>query len=216
MKTPVIMEREIMGVTVRQNHKTKMFNANDLHKLASHHRKAEGLPARQIGQYFDLDSTQELMREVCLTEVIKLEDVKKSARGKNGGTWIHPIIFIDMAMWYSPKLKVRIINWVLDGLMELRDESGESFKRMNSTLSRTYPKEFDSPLAFIKVSKAIAEACNVGSGDDKWQRATKEQLELRTSIQENIELIADLCPNSGECLNKAISKAKQKLPRAKQ
>lgn len=214
MKTAVIMEREIMGVVVRQNHKSKLFSANDLHKLASAHRKAEGLPARQIGQYFDLDSTQELIKEVCLTEVLKLEDVKKSARGKFGGTWIHPIVFIDMAMWYSPKLKVKIINWVLDGLMELRDESGESFKRMNKTLSRNFPKEFESPLSFIKVSKAIAEACNVGEGENKWQRASKEQLELRNSIQENIELIADLCPNAGECLNKAISKAKQRLPRA--
>ena len=213
MKTGMIMEREIMGVTVRQNHKTKMFNANDLHKVACHHRKAEGLAARQIGQYFDLDATKELLKEVCLTEVIKLEDVKKSSKGKHGGTWIHPIIFIDMAMWYSPKLKVRIINWVLDGLMELRDESGESFKRMNKTLARNYPSEFESPLSFIKVSKAIAEACNVGTGENKWQKASKEQLGLRTSIQDNIELIADLCPNSGECLNKAISKAKSKLPR---
>ena len=172
-----------MGVTVRQNHKTRMFNANDLHKLATSHRKAEGLAARQIGQYFELDSTQDLIKEVCLAELLKLDDVKKSARGKNGGTWIHPIVFVDMAMWYSPKLKVRIINWVLDGLMDLRDESGESFKRMNKTLSRTYPREFENPLAFIKVSKAIAEACNVGEGQDKWQKASKEQLELRDSIQ---------------------------------
>lgn len=212
MKTPVIMEREIMGVVVRQNHKTKMFNANDLHKLACQHRKVEGLPARQIGQYFDLDSTQELIKEVCLAEVIRFEDAKKAARGKNGGTWIHPVIFIDMAMWYSPKLKVRIINWVLDGLMEIRDESGESFKRMNKTLSRIFPNEFENPLSFIKVSKVIAEACNVSEGPDKWQKATKKQLELRDNIQKNIELIADLCPNAGECLNKSIGKAKRMLP----
>lgn len=215
MKTQVIMERKLMGMVVRQNHKTKMFNANDLHKLACEHRKAEGLAARQIGQYFDLDSTQDLIKEVCLSEVLKLDDVKKSARGKNGGTWVHPILFVDMAMWYSPKLKVRIINWVLDGLMELRDESGDSFKRMNKTLSRNFEDEFKNPLAFMKVSNTIAEACNVGTGPDKWQKATKEQLELRDAIQTNIEVIADMCPNAGECLNKSINKAKARLPRAK-
>lgn len=213
LKTSVIMERKLMGVVVRQNHKSKLFSANDLHKLACEHRKAEGLAARQIGQYFDLDSTDELIKEICLTEVLKLDDVKKSARGKNGGTWIHPILFVDMAMWYSPKLKVRIINWVLDGLMEVRDESGDSYKRMNKTLTRYFPKEFEAPLAYIRVSNAIADACNVGSEKDKWQKATKEQLQLRHDIQENIELIADLCSNAGECLNKAISKAKAKLPR---
>ena len=98
MKTSVIMNREIMGVTVRQNHKTKMFNANDLHKLANEHRKVEGLTAKQLSQYFILDSSEELIKEVCLTEVLKLDDVKKSARGKQGGTWVHPIVFVDLAM----------------------------------------------------------------------------------------------------------------------
>lgn len=213
MKTSVIMEREVMGMVVRQNHKNKLFNANDLHKLANEHRKVEGLKPKQLSQYFVLDSTEDLVKEICLDEVLKLEDVKKSARGKHGGTWVHPIVFVDMAMWYSPKLKVRILNWVLDGLMDLRDESGESFKRMNKTLSRHFPNEFDSPAGFIKVSKAIADACNV-SGDKKWERASKEQLKLRDDIQRNIELIADLCPNAGECISKSISKAKSTLPRS--
>ena len=174
-----------MGVVVRQNHKTGMFNANDLHKLANEHRAIEGLKPKQLNQYFILDSTEDLINEICLTEVIKLDDAKKSARGKNGGTWVHPVVFVDLAMWYSPKLKVRIINWVLDGLMEVRDESGDSFKRMNKTLARTFEDEFNNPLQYIKVSKAIAEACNVGEGTDKWQNASKAQLKLRDSIQSN-------------------------------
>ena len=208
MKTAVVMTRTIMGCDVRQNHKTKMFNANDLHKLGNEHRKVMGLGAKQLSQYFNLDSTNELIKEVCLTDVIKLEDAKKSSRGKHGGTWVHPIVFVDLAMWYSPKLRVHIIKWVLDGLMELRDESGESFKRMNKTMARSYPKEFCAPLSYIKAAKVIAEACGVSDGPDKWQRASAKQLKLRDSIQKNIEIIADLCPNAGECLSKSISKAR--------
>jgi hypothetical protein len=208
MKIPVIMERQMMGMPIRQNHKTKMFNANDLHKLANEHRAVEGLKPKQLAQYFLLDSTSDLIREICLTEVIRLDDAKKSARGKDGGTWIHPILFVDLAMWYSPKLKVRIINWVIDGLMELRDESGESFKRMNKTLTNIFPNEFNSPMQFIKASRAVSSACGVGDGPDKWQKATRDQLKMRDSIQSNIELIADLCANAGECISKSISKAK--------
>lgn len=51
MKTAVIMTREIMGCEVRQNHKTKMFNANDLHKLGNEHRKVLGLGAKQLQAY---------------------------------------------------------------------------------------------------------------------------------------------------------------------
>ena len=208
MKTAVIMTREIMGCEVRQNHKTKMFNANDLHKLGNEHRKVLGLGAKQLQAYFNLDSTDELIKELCLTEVLKLDDAKKSSRGKHGGTWVHPVVFIDLAMWYSPKLRVHILQWVIDGLMDARDESGESFKRMNKTLARCFPDEFSHPLSYIKAAKAIAEACGVGEGQDKWQRANEQQLKLRNTIQSNIEIIADLCPNAGECLSKAIQKAK--------
>jgi len=208
MKTAVIMKRELMGIPVRQNHKTKMFNANDLHKIGNEHRKILGLPAKQLAQYFTIAPTDELIKEICLTEVIRLDDVKKATKGKEGGTWVHPILFVDLAMWYSPKLKYQIIKWVMDDLMEARDESGDSYKRMSSTLSRCFPKEFDHPLSYVRVAKAIAAACGVQEGADKWQKASERQLKLRDKIQANIELIADLCPNAGECINKAIEKAR--------
>jgi hypothetical protein len=207
MKTAVIMKRELMGIEVRQNHKTKMFNANDLHKIGNEHRKVIGLPPKQLAHYFGLDSTGELIKELCLTEVCRLADAKQSTKGKYGGTWVHPVIFVDLAMWYSPKLRVQIIKWALDSLMEARDESGDSFNRMNSTLARVFKDEFNGPISFIKAAKAIAAACGVGEGPDKWQRASEEQLKLRQSIQDNIELIADLCPNAGECISKSIAKA---------
>ena len=203
------MKRELMGITVRQNHKTNMFNANDLHKIGNEHRKILGLPAKQLAQYFTIAPTEELIKEICLTEVIKLDDVKKATKGKDGGTWVHPIIFADLAMWYSPKLKYKVLKWVIDDLMAARDESGDSYKRMSSTLSRCFPKEFEQPLSFIKVARAIANACNVQECADKWQKATEAQLKLRDRIQSNIELIADLCPNAGECINKAIEKARK-------
>lgn len=209
MKTAVIMKRELMGITVRQNHKTNMFNANDLHKIGNEHRKILGLPPKQLAQYFTIAPTEELIKEICLTEVIKLDDVKKATKGKEGGTWVHPVVFADLAMWYSPKLKYKVLKWVMDDLMAARDESGDSYKRMSSTLSRCFPKEFEQPLSFIKVAKAIASACNVQEGADKWQKATESQLKLRDRIQSNIELIADLCPNAGECINKAIEKARK-------
>ena len=205
------MKRELMGIEVRQNHKTKMFNANDLHKVGNEHRQILGLPKKLLAQYFTIDPTQELIKELCLTEVIPLDQAKLATKGRDGGTWVHPVILVDLAMWYSPKLKVKILKWVIDGLMEARDESGESFKRMNSTLSRAYPTEFSNPLAFIRAAKAIAYACKVTEGSDKWQKATEKQLKLRDKIQSNIELIADLCPNAGECINKSIQKALLKL-----
>lgn len=207
MKTGVIMKRDLMGLSVRQNSKDGMFCANDINDIGNMHRKGLNLSTKQIGSYFNLDSTRELINAVCIEENITIDEVKKSKRGKNGGTWLHPIVFVDMAMWYSPQLKAKILRWVMDGLLLSRNESGTSFVEMNKVLTKYFSKEFDSPIAYIRIANQIANACKVGSGSDKWQLASEEQLKLRDKIQDNVCILADVSPNAGTCVSKSISKA---------
>jgi len=207
MKTSVIMNRDLMGLSVRQDSQTQLFNANDMLKVGNSHRKTEGLSQKQLASFFDLDSTSELINAICIEENISIEKVKKSKRGKNGGTWVHPILFVDMAMWYSPVLKVKILGWVIDGLLSARNESGDSFKGMCSTLNRQFESEFNNPLAYSKIANQISNACKVGTQKNKWQKASESQLKLRDKIQENVCLLADMSPNVGTCINKSISKA---------
>lgn len=208
MKTAVIMERQLLGGVIRQNHKTGMLNANDLHKVGNMLRAQSELTEKQMASYFNLDSTNELIKEICLVENIGVDDVKVSKKGKSGGTWVNPVLFVDMAMWYSPQLKVRILKWVIDGLLDARDNSGESYKRMASTMNRCFSKEF-SPIKMAEVARTIAAECKVGLAKDKWQKATEAQLVRRDKIQDAITLIADLCPNMGTAVNKAIYKARE-------
>ena len=208
MKTAMIMERRLFGNAIRQNHKTGALNANDLHNIGNQLRKHAGLPEKQMAAYFNLDSTAELINEICLVENVSADDVKSSRRGKYGGTWVTPVLFVDMAMWYSPQLKVKIIQWVIDGLLDARDNSGESYKRMASALKQNFPSEF-SPLAMSEIANTIASECKVGIGKERWQKATESQLAKRDKIQDTISTIADLCPNMGTTVSKAINKVNQ-------
>ena len=207
MKTSVVMKRELMGLCVRQETGSKMFNANDMVAIGNSHRENLGLSKKQLASYFELSSTCELINAICIEDNVQLDDVKRSKRGINGGTWVHPILFVDMAMWFSPQLKAKILRWVLDGLLDARNESGDSFKQMNKALTKYFPSEMDSPLSYIKAANQVANACKVGTGKDKWQGATESQLKLRDKIQDNACLLADVTPNAGTCINKAISKA---------
>jgi len=210
MKTTVIMERELMGVMVRQESSSLMFSANDFHAVANLHREEQGLTTKQMGSYFILDSTTELMDAMCIDENLKIEDLKKTKRGKYGGTWLHPILFLDMAMWYSPRLRHKVLAWVIDGLIDSRCESGDSYKEAMSALTREFYAESKKPVFFIAIARQIAAACRVGTDKDKWQKASKEQLDLRISIHENIALIADMTPNAGTCVSTSIDKAVEK------
>lgn len=210
MKTAVIMERELYGRVIRQNSKTQMFNGNDLLKVCNEARKMKGLSEKQIGNYMVNDSTKELIDTLCIQENMSESDAIASKRGKYGGTWMHPVIMIDFAMWLSPEIKVRILSWVIDGLINARDDSGDSFKDAMSSLSRNFGGEADKPNFYHAVARQIAEACRVGNDKDKWQRASEKQLKLRASIHEYITVLADVTPNAGTCVSKAIAKAVNK------
>lgn len=210
MKTAVVMERELYGSVIRQNSKTQMFNGNDLLKVCNEARKMKGLSEKQMNNYMVNESTKELIETLCIQENLSESDVLSKKRGKYGGTWMHPVVMIDFAMWLSPEIKVRILSWVLDGLINARDDSGNSFKQAMSSLSRNFSNEADRPNFYHAVSRQIAEACRVGNDKDKWQRANEEQLKLRDSIHEYITVLSDVTPNAGTCVSKAISKAVNK------
>ncbi len=205
------MKRELMGLEVKQDSKDKMFSATDISKVGNMHRASKGGSLKQMAHYFNQKSTKELINAICLEENLQQKEVKKVVhKGECKGTWVHPIMFVDMVMWYSPDLKVKIIKWVIDGLLSARNESGDSFNEMTRILTQHFPKEFNKPITYSRIANQISRACMVGSAKDKWQQASEQQLKLRDRIQENVCLLADMSPNAGSCISKAIEKAIQK------
>ncbi len=201
------IERELLGSKIRQNTETNMLNANDLLKVGNEIREKSGLSQKQLASFFNIDSTKELINAICLEENLPLDRVKMSKRGIDGGTWLHPILFVEMASWYSSSLRVHIVGWVVDCLASTRNENNDSFVAMCNALSDAFGDEFSSPLAYAEAANQVANACKVGNQSDKWQKATDAQLKLRDKIQSNAVILADVSPNVGSCINKAITKA---------
>ena len=207
MKTEVIMKREFFGDLIQQKSHSEMFSANDIMLVGNKQRAQKGLSTKILAAYFDTQESKELINQIKWEFNLQDYQVKSVTRGRNGATWIHPLVFIDIAMWLSPELKVKVLKWVMDGLMELRDNSGDSFKIMNSALQINFPGDFGAPTNFIRLANAIAKACGVYEiGADKWQLATKEQIALRDRIQSRITIYADVVDDLETCVNKAIQK----------
>lgn len=57
------------------------------------------------------------------------------SRGKNGGTWMHPLLFIDFAMWLNPKFKLKVLQFVYDELIKHRHIAGDNYKKLSSTIA---------------------------------------------------------------------------------
>lgn len=190
MKTSVVILRDLNGVSVRQDSKTSFFNANDL--LDLYNQSAE--TQKRMQKYLETRGTKETMAAI-LSEIQnspKLGEfengVIETKRGKNGGTWMHPYLFIDFGMWLSPKFKVTVLKWVYDNLIKFRNECGDSFKEVNEALFDQKPNL--SPFEYANEARMINKL--VFGSPQKGQRngATEDQLSLLKSLQKaDIKLI---------------------------
>jgi len=207
MKTEKLMVRPLMGIEVLQSTNTEMIKVSDFLKEVNTLRVKKGLSEKNLSSYFDNLHTREYLDALALYEDIPVDELRIVKRGKYGGTYVHPLLFIDIALWVDPKLKVEVYSWLSDNLLNLRNSGGDSFKTYNTALNKSYPEEVNKN-TYMNVATYIQKACGVCGTKDKWERATKEQLELRDEIHTNISVLAGVIPKLVDCVRLAVKKAK--------
>lgn len=196
MKTAVKMKRELFGCEVEQNSKTEMFNATSLSKAGNKWRVANNLTEFNLSQWLKSKGTQEFIQALER----KHGEVLKVGRGRNSATWIHPLLFIDMALAISPKLKIEVYEWLFDNLIKYRNESGDSYIRMSGALFNNASNKENFPRYIQDVAKKIKLACNV----DDWQSATESQLQKRDKIHDAVTLLCGVLRNNDDAVRIGI------------
>lgn len=206
MKSTVIMIRPMNGIDIRQDSKTRFFNANDLVQ-AYNLNKGE---KKRIQDYLDNEATKRYMSALLQSELdINAEKrnlettVIMTRRGRNGGSWMHPFLFLDFAMWLNPEFKVTVIKWLYDNLIALRIDAGDGFKEVNEAIFNRNPNSL--PHIYSNEAKMINKL--VFGSPDRGQRnnATEEQLALLKLLQKvDIKLI-----NEGSDLSNRYEKLKE-------
>jgi len=197
MKTEVNMERELFGMTIRQKSKTEMFSGTDLINAGNKWRRANGLKDFNMAVWLKGNGTTEFIEE--LENKYKTKAVSKG-RGRSGGTWLHPLLFIDMALAISPKLKIETYEWLFDNLIKNRNSSGNSYKLMCGTL---YVRHGDKK-TFQKYVSDVARSIKLKCKVNNWNDATEAQLEKRDSIHKDIAWLADSMANNKEAVRMAL------------
>lgn len=175
MKTNQIMIRDNKSFVQRT--KDGFFNANAL--LEDWNSKTKNKPL-QLGNYKKNQSTKDFIQQ------LKAEGIDKpiiSGRGKNGGTWMHPKLFIDFAMWVSVEFKSIVIDYVLDGLIKTRHEAGDYYNEMCAKILDAYVEYYDrKPPAYIFINEANLIREMVTSKKDR-NEMTEQELRQITYLQ---------------------------------
>jgi hypothetical protein len=161
MKTSVIMnspDRELFGVTIRQQTGTGFLNLSDLQEAYTHARVQHGWSEKNLTMLMGTD--QNIERIYYLLEkqgVIKLpflsfmEEVEKegvaktlkkySAYKTTGArntktTWANPYIWVLIAMEMNPMLYANVVSWLTDKLIINRIEAGNFYKDLSRAVSK--------------------------------------------------------------------------------
>lgn len=198
MKTEVEMKRELFGLTISQKSKSEFFSATDLVKAGTKWRRLHDLPDFNLSAWLKTKSTTEFINEL----ENKYGKAIIKGRGKGKHTWVHPLLFIDLALSINPKLKIEVYEWLFDHLIKFRNESGDSYKKMCGNLYVRHgdKKSFYKFVADVAVK--IQRKCRVLD----WNEATEEQLKLRDKIHNDIALLSDVLNNNDQAVRLALEK----------
>ena len=130
MKTNQIMVREEGFI---QRTSDGYFNAT---KLVEIWNQSNG-DKKQLGNYMKNQSTQEYIEQLK-KEGIENPLITSRGSGPKSGTWVHPKVFIDLAMWVSVEFKSRVIDYVLDGLIKSRHDAGDYYNEMTQAILESH------------------------------------------------------------------------------
>lgn len=153
MKTNQEMIRPMGEFRVVQRTKDGFFNATELLKQWNVSNNSK----KELKHYFENQSANELINTIVERENLNSRNsAYLGSRGKNGGTWMHPILFIDFAMWINPSFKYDVIKFVYDEMIKFRNLAGDAYPSMCRAVRSIMPE----PIFREKV-KDLARSLNI-------------------------------------------------------
>lgn len=160
MKTNNVILRPMGCFKVSQRTKDGMFNATDLLKQWNLTHPSE---LRNLDNFWKGTNLTLLMSEIAENELgFKSVDfthlksvLSKTQKGKhNGGTWMHPVLFVKFAMYLSPKFEYHVLKFVSDQMLKFRNDAGDAYKKFANSVQSIVNPSF-MPVAMSNLSKAI-------------------------------------------------------------
>lgn len=159
MKTNQIMIRKMGDFEVIQRTKDSMFNATTLLKQWNDYSGQQ----KQIVHYFENLSTREFINEIIKREFpdngipFSAENqvfIKQKGGKDKGSTWMHPLLFIDFALWLNSSFKYDVLKFVYDEMIKYRHNAGDEYRNLGSAVQKIVSNDFIQT-AMQKIGEAL-------------------------------------------------------------
>ena len=141
--TTQLINRDFHGATIRQRNSDGYLSATDMCKATG----------KLFKDYRRLKTTQEYLDAFSLKRRIPPFKIIEVKSGRYGGSWIHPIAAIHLAIWCSPEFSVMVSDWVFE-LLTKGSVSLDPNKKI-ATFAQTKAEELDK-LGIVGNARQIA------------------------------------------------------------
>lgn len=189
MKQNVVMIRKMGNFDVSQRTKDGMFNGTLLLSQWNKSIGANGRKGKRVDDFLNLESTKQFLNalneDILNTENPRYLKTHISDRGKNGGTWMNPLLFIDFAMWLNPRFKVNVLKFVYDELIKQRNDAGDNYISLSA--SGVKLQGYD----FREVAIAMNWIVFNKKGKNLRQSAAQEELKELNDLQGQLSFLID-------------------------
>lgn len=211
MKTNVILnsaDRELFGITIRQQTKDNFLSLTDLQKAYDKARWQYGWIEQHIPALLQSKKTQEriyhLLNERNLinvgfptfTEMLEKESITKvlkelnvwetKGRGDNKAVFVDPFIWVLIAMEMNPLLYAKVVIWITDTLIFDRIDAGMEYKPMNAAISKVIDKP-DYPKFAVAINNKVFGFHETGMRNMASSKELRKIADIEKFVMNSIE-----------------------------
>jgi hypothetical protein len=179
MKSNVILkstDRNLFGVTIRQNTKEQFLSITDLQKAYETARWQHGWSDRRVNDilsgidvklriYYLLKERDIIKAEIpVFMEMVENEGITKvlkglglwvtTGRGENKQVMSDPYLWMLLALELNPMIYAKVVIWLADTLILDRLEAGSEFKPMNMSIASII-KNPNYPIYAKEINKKV-------------------------------------------------------------
>lgn len=169
-----------------------------------------GVFKKSLDKFMKSQQTEAFIASIARNEGLAVEDVVKTSRARadrGGGTWVHPMLFIDLCMWLDSDFKYKALKFVQDQMLRFRDEAGEAYKVLCKAVAQITPRPKRR-----KVMKLVGKAINyvmwnTHNESERNSHATEEDMRRLQELERRLaSLIEDGFITSPDDLTRYLRK----------
>jgi hypothetical protein len=103
--------------------------------------------------------------------------------------WMHPVLFLDFAMWINPSFRVEVIQFCFDNMIAFRCSAGDYYKALGAAVNTIVPPN-EMVGAMCKIAKGLnCVVFGIHARRERNEHGTEVEQKALYKLEEDIAML---------------------------